>query len=405
MNLTNIKSSHLLLITIFLAVCSIKTSAQIIPSSADLSYLLNSGADISLTHKVVAKDKKKWVILSVTKKNRTVFDSLVFTYSFTDKLSDPLNNFIEAPLKNYVLYATETTNMYAFEPANNTYKFLVLSILNTTTNKSYTYIINLEKASSFFLSKTDLTIPILLNFSTKNSSIKIAKLEEQNTNFGVQFYSTKFSAAFPPMANLKSDSSFGKADTTFTISSNTTLPTTKEGVYSIFEENNEKLVSFFRISSSRYPQLSNINEIIEASIYLFTKREKEKLNTSPTPKKDYDSFWLENTNSSERAGKMISAYFSMVKEANILFTTFKEGWKTDMGMIYIIFGSPNKVFRADGSIVWAYNKTYELPNLTFEFFLKDENLDTEHFELERNIKYQNTWFRAIDLWRKGRKKL
>ncbi len=76
-----------------------------------------------------------------------------------------------------------------------------------------------------------------------------------------------------------------------------------------------------------------------------------------------------------------------------------------MGMIYIIFGPPNKVFRLDSSVEWVYQKTYELPSMVYKFNLKNKNHDTEYFELERNIKYQNDWFRAIDLWRKGRKNL
>jgi GWxTD domain-containing protein len=400
------KNYHLLLLSfLFLAICNSFSSAQIIPSSIDLSYLLNPNADLHLTHKVVSRVHKKWVILEVEIRNDAVLDSLQFSYSFTNKLDNPLNNFIEVGLKDYELLKSESKRMYAFEPTTNNFNFLILRILNNISESNYTYIINLDKYSNFFVSKTDLTIPFVQAYSNTGSSIKIANLEGVKSNFGLKFYTTNFSAALPPMANLKSKNNFEKADTSYSISSNDTLLTMEEGVYSIFEENNEKTISFFKITNSTYPQLSNISEIIDASVYLFTKKEKDKLDQSSNPKKDYDSFWLENTNSSERAGKMISTYFSRVKISNSIFSTYKEGWKTDMGMIYIIFGAPNKIFRSDGSIKWVYKKTYEMPNLVFDFYLKNENLDTEYFELERNIRYQNTWFRAIDLWRKGRKNL
>ncbi len=397
--------SFFIVLVLFFASPIMESSAQIIPSSADLSYLLNPKADIHFTHKVVTKASKKWVILNIKTNNKTVSDSLVFAYAFTNNLDNPLDNFSVVSLKNYALYETPTNKMYAFEPANSNHNFLILRTLNLTTSKTYTYIINLEKKASFFLTKTDLTIPILEGFTTKKSLIKVAKLEGLTPNFGIQFYSSHFSAALPPMANLKSQSLFEKADTSFVVTSNNILPSDKEGVYTITEENQEDIISFFRITGNRYPQLSNIQEIIDASIYLFTKKEKDKLASSTNPKKDYDAFWLENTNSEERAGKMISAYFSRVKESNTLFSSYKEGWKTDMGMIYIIFGPPNKVFRSNGSVQWVYKKTYEMPSLLFTFYLNDKNWDSEYFDLERNIKYQNTWFRAIDLWRKGRKSL
>lgn len=390
---------------LFLAFFNLTAFTQIIPSSTDLSYLTNPNSDIHLAHKVISTSNKKWVILNVLANNQVILDSLLFTYSFTDNLDEPINNFNEVGLKNYELYESPINKMYAFEPTNNTYKYLILRALHATTHKTYSYIINLEKISSFFITKIDYTIPILSGYSIKGSSIKLAKLEGGHANFKAKFISTDFSTAMPPMANIKINTSFDNVDTTFIITNGNTLASDKEGVYSIFEENNEKTISFFRIANTRYPQFSDIKEIINASIYLFTKKEKETLTNSIEPKKSYDAFWLENTNSAERASKMISAYFSRVKEANTLFTTYKEGWKTDMGMIYIIFGPPNKVFRSNGSFLWVYEKTYEMPSLQFEFYLKSKNSDSEYFELERNIKYQNTWFRAIDLWRKGRKNL
>jgi len=383
----------------------INLSAQVVPSSGDLSYLLNPTADIHFNHKVINTSNKKWVVLNINTANELVFDSLVFAYAFTKNLDNPIDDFKVVSLKNYELYKTQNNKMYAFEPGNSSNKFLILRTLNLTTSNTYTYIINLEKNANFFLTKTEITIPILQGYVSKGSSIKIAKLVGVNSTYDVRFYATKFPVALPPMANIKSNSIFNGGDSTITTKGENKLPTHKQGVYAIAEQGSEDVNSFFRINNSSYPQLSTVNEIIEASIYLFTKKEKEKLDSSENPKKDYDAFWLENTNSPERAGKMISAYFSRVKESNTLFSSYKEGWKTDMGMIYIIFGPPNKVFRSNGSLEWIYKKTYEMPSLIFTFNLIDKKWDTEHFELERNMKYQNTWFRAIDLWRKGRKSL
>ena len=37
-------------------------------------------------------------------------------------------------------------------------------------------------------------------------------------------------------------------------------------------------------------------------------------------------------------------YYRRVRFANEEFTQYKDGWKTDRGMIYILFGPPNQVF-------------------------------------------------------------
>ncbi len=392
-----------LLLSLLILSCSEVARAQIIPSSADLSYLLDANAPIHLTHKVVTKADKKWIILEIEGRNNTNLDSLVYGFAFTNNLNTPIKSFSQVILSSFELTKLPAKRLYAFEATGEKFNFLILRL--GENNNYYTYIINLNAFSSFFISEKKLTIPIIQPYVAISTNLKITRLAGENTNFVVEFYTTKFSASLPPMANLKNGSSFGQADTIFTLSSQGILPASEEGVYSIFEENNEKAVSFFRVTPKKYPQLSSIEEIIDASIFLFTKKEKDKIMNADNPKKEYDAFWLKNTNSSERAGKMISVYFKRVKESNQLFSTFKEGWKTDMGMIYIIFGSPDKVFRSDNSVEWIYKKTYELSTLVFKFSLKSENLDTEHFELERNIKYQNNWFRAIDLWRKGRKNL
>lgn len=397
-------SKELVIAVILLTLIYSSSVAQIIPSSTDLSYLLNPNASIHLHHKVISKSSKKWIVLEVTTRNNINFDSLKYSYSFTKNLHAPINNFENVTLNNFEMYASARKRMYAFESTNDDFNFLILRVAHLGTDAHFSYIINLENVSSFFITKSDLTIPIIHGFSPKNSNLKISNLNGKEASYKLSFYSHKLSAALPPMANLRT-SALEAADTTYTIIPGDFVNSQLEGTYAIHDTNDKKSVSIFRISKNSYPKISTIKDIADASIYLFTKKEKDKLSNSSNPKKDYDAFWLGNTNSSERASKMISAYFSRVSEANSLFSTFKEGWKTDMGMIYIIFGPPNKVFKSEGSIEWVYQKTYEFPTLTFKFYSKNENLTTEHFELERSIKYQNTWFRAIDLWRKGRKNL
>ena len=40
----------------------------------------------------------------------------------------------------------------------------------------------------------------------------------------------------------------------------------------------------------------------------------------------------------QKAKSLIAIYYNRIQNANLHFTTFKEGWKTDRGMIYVVFG-------------------------------------------------------------------
>ena len=127
------------------------------------------------------------------------------------------------------------------------------------------------------------------------------------------------------------------------------------------------------------------------------------MSSSFNKKELFDEFWLNNTKSEAKARRAIKEYFKRVKEANILFTSYKDGWKTDMGMIYIIYGPPPKVFVQDKGVMWIYNKTFELPHVTFFFNYMNTAFTDQHFVLERKAEYQNLWFRTVDLWRSGKK--
>jgi outer membrane lipoprotein-sorting protein len=99
----------------------------------------------------------------------------------------------------------------------------------------------------------------------------------------------------------------------------------------------------------------------------------------------------------------VREYYKRVRRANQLFTSYKEGWKTDRGMIFIVFGPPSRVFVTDKSEMWIYEKSFELPRVSFTFARIDTAFTNEHYVLLRNAEYQNLWYRVVDLWRKGKK--
>lgn len=163
----------------------------------------------------------------------------------------------------------------------------------------------------------------------------------------------------------------------------------------------------FSVMSENYPNVSNTRELAEPLIYLMDRRDHErmmKIQDSDSLKAAVDRFWLTNVSSMNEARSVISLFYERVEEANKQFTNFKEGWKTDLGMIYILFGPPWYVDRYLNTMQWSYsydrtdpryNFTFERPNLRNEFFPFDNYL------LERNQGYFNVQYRQIQLWLSG----
>lgn len=404
MRLFGIQQSLIILLTIYLSTFAFRSYGQVLPSSTDISYLYNPNATIYLRHKLVSSDEKRWIILELITP-KSVADSLLFGLALTPNLDKPLDTFTKLDMASFRIFESGKNQLFAIDISNIKSNFAVFRIVQKSTPDSYTYIIELGNPAGLIISTTTLTLPDLKGYAIKGSTVKLSTLYGANADFGVSFFGKNTEPSLPPMADMKLLDPFEKPDTTFTAISGDSLATTKTGLYTIFNEKDEKRTTFFRIEDESYPKIATVDKLIEASIYFLTRDERKKLQNSSDPKKLYDSFWLNNTNSAERAGKMISAYFNRVKEANEKFTTYKEGWKTDMGMIYIIFGPPDKVFRTNDGVQWVYKKTYELPSITFTFYSNNKFITSEYYELERSTQFQTVWFRAIELWRKGRKSL
>ena len=131
--------------------------------------------------------------------------------------------------------------------------------------------------------------------------------------------------------------------------------------------------------------------------------ESRELVTSEEKKRAFDEFWIGMTNSAGKAKSIIREYYQQVEEANHLFTGYKEGWKTDMGMIYIILGPPDIIYNNGFIEEWYYDKREQLPGINFSFTRIKNLFSRDHYVLLRKEQYKNYWFQAIDAWRKGMK--
>lgn len=380
--------------------------AQIIPANTNLAYLLHSEAPFHISHKVYTKGKQNYTLLRLSLQGNTVFDSLVFSYSYAASLASPVSDFVAFNLSSFTLVEDAQQQVFAIPSFGNEGNYLILKIQRKGEPASYAYSIDLRKNMPFFITKPGLTNPVLSGYVAQNTLLQLGRLQADSSLVVASFFSQKPAPALPPMATLQPTLPFKKADTTLTLSARQpTLPTAQAGMYALFEEGKPDRFSVLKITEGSFPKLTTIEQIIESSIYLFTQKEYKRLTTSAHPKKDYDAFWLENTGNPKKAARMISTYFTRVKQANSWFTSVKEGWKTDMGMIYIIFGAPDKVLMSDNGLSWRYEKTYELPTMVFDFYLQNEQLADYYYVLQRDSKHRSNWFRAIDLWRKGRKNL
>lgn len=163
----------------------------------------------------------------------------------------------------------------------------------------------------------------------------------------------------------------------------------------------------FGVKSQNYPSLKTSRELAAPLYYLMEEREYNKLmsiKNADSLKMEVDRFWLSNIKNSKTARNVISLYYERVEQANKQFSTFKEGWKTDLGMIYILFGPPwysNELFdRVD----WGYSYNSNDPERNFVFYsprLNSKYFPFQNFLLVRDPRFYNTEYQQVQLWLSG----
>ena len=172
----------------------------------------------------------------------------------------------------------------------------------------------------------------------------------------------------------------------------------KRGLYLIQSDTNSTQGLSVRAEDD-YPKFTKVPSLAGPLIYICTKQENDRLVLAKNDKRAFDRVILGITQDTERAKKLIRNYFRRVEHANELFTSYKEGWKTDRGMIYIIFGPPEQVYKFNDREVWTYKTSFDV---TFNFTKSSSVFDPDNYVLIRNKKYQQLWYEVIDLWRDAR---
>lgn len=160
------------------------------------------------------------------------------------------------------------------------------------------------------------------------------------------------------------------------------------------------------VKNESYPRIADLHEMIEALTYIAFDDEIEFMQEAETPeeaKGRFDAFWGSRVPNRNLAASLIRLYYGRVEEATLYFTGYKEGWKTDRGMVYVVMGPPLYVDQRVESETWHYSYGDRDPANTFIFEKVQYYVDQpfENYILQRRPYYQREWTRAVDLWRRG----
>lgn len=154
--------------------------------------------------------------------------------------------------------------------------------------------------------------------------------------------------------------------------------------------------------SAEFPEMVNVEDLIESTRYISTVSEYKNLIGANHPKQALDDFWIKCGDTPEQGKELIEIYYGRVEEANRYFSGLLEGWRTDRGMVHIIMGPPTQIRRDFWNEYWIYGDVNSVNNYTLRFRRKEHEIDNNIYILERNPAFRITWEQFVTSWRNGR---
>ena len=281
-------------------------------------------------------------------------------------------------------------------PVDMAPKLLVAKVVRLSVKRAWIYYKRLSEnypVDNFLESDGEI---LMTSFVNVGESVAVGR----NDRNIVSYYHQEFPPALPTFSeSMARVSPAIRPDSIFSVSAGESMSLSRTGLYLVQRDTAATEGLSFRVEAD-YPRMSRIESLAGPMVYICTRQEYDRLALAKGEKRAFDRIILNITNDTERARKLIRSYFRRVGMANQYFTSYKEGWKTDRGMVMIIYGTPDEVFKFDDREVWTYREYGEV--ITFNFARSSSLFDPENYVLVRDEKYRLSWYETIDLWRSAR---
>lgn len=272
-------------------------------------------------------------------------------------------------------------------------------------------LISLNKLDSFgqydmLLIDDESNLPIINDYVSPQQVIRFKSERKLNQEFGLKLFDRNFGLALPPFG-VNAHKPFDYIpDSIILLDFNQGLSNpvaiNRHGIYHLeLDKVSHSGVTCFLFDDS-YPSIEKIEQLIFPLRYITSKAEYQAILESENQKGAIDKFWLSRAGNEAKARKMIKEFYSRVEKSNRLFSSHNEGWKTDRGMIYLVYGPPTNTYRNNNFETWIYGFEGTQYSITFNFTKVDNPFTNNDYTLNRSSMYKTSWYQAVESWREGR---
>jgi GWxTD domain-containing protein len=323
---------------------------------------------------------------------KILLDSATFLYTDSTDFNSPRNI-----TDSFVVNTNKTANLvlaYQFIDLNK--KYVIRGFLNIDRS-------NLYNRNNFLLTDEN-HLPLVNYFVNKGQKISLVFNDEQKGKLFVSYFKQDFPLAEPPYSLNRNSNDPITRDSLFVLDmhlgSTGNIVLNDPGIYFFQTDTNQaEGFSILRLYNN-FPLVTTPQQMLKPLRYINSKQEFSELTNSKNTKTAIDNFWIKNTGNIDRAQQLIKLFYNRVQEANSYFTSYKEGWKTDRGMIYLVLGPPLSVYRSATNETWYYGEDRNMLSITLIFTKNINKFSDNDYTLDRGIEYKDAWYRGVESWRK-----
>jgi GWxTD domain-containing protein len=294
-----------------------------------------------------------------------------------------------------------------FPLKENNYVLKAVFTDENSGSKSTTYI-NISKKSKNdrqnFMVLNENNVPLFNSIFPKTQHFRIKSNDSMVKKLIVDCYFRDFPIAGPPFSMPKEKPFVLKPDSTYELELidgiAPLISLKKRGIYHFRKDTlSADGITLFHYYDD-FPGITTPGQMIAPVRYISSKKEYNDIILSKDKKLGVESFWIQAAGKADKAIILIKKYYNLVQEANMFFSSYHEGWKTDRGIIYIVYGPPDIVYKTDNSETWIYGEENTRLSSRFYFYKVTNHFSDNDYNLNKSESYRESWYLAISRWRK-----
>jgi len=354
------------------------------------------------------------ILFNQANPENTMQAKIKIRYFLSDITSDPANKEIadsatiirKLDKQNNKRVIVTTFSTKALPGKIYSLKILLTDLLRNTTQQN---IVTVNRISSYSSQNFKVLLhpsdaPLFRSYLNSNEPIHILSNQTNTKKLFVRYHIDNTTLPLPP-SSVATEPAFNYSNDSlwvFDYNPQQAFLFAYKGYYFIQTDTTQKEGLLLSNFGDNYPRIKDAREMIPPLEYITSPETFKKIQNSDKFKLSVDNFWLSLNDNPEITRELIRIFYTRMTYTNQYFTSYKEGWKTDRGMIYMIFGPPSYINKNASSEIWKYYVRQGGTNLSITFNKTPSPFSENHYVMTHSDLYSSHWKTAIDSWKKGK---